>query len=144
MQLEETKGDFKPVIDRRKRLDEPLPVRLVTVEDATLRCAAGLELELDAFYVGLLEFERDASRPHEIIYHAENFDLRFDVGEPPLHRETLRALGIEVLSLAVAEKKLIEREIGYTRQKGLTPGHDALLLLDPAGNWIQLTELRAI
>ncbi len=92
----------------------------------------------------LLEFQRDTTRPHDIIYHAENFDLCFTVREPPLHRETARALGIEVTSLAATETKLIDREIEYIRQKSLTPGHDALLLLDPAGNWLQLMELRAI
>jgi len=49
-----------------------------------------------------------------------------------------------VLSLAETEQKLIDREIEYTRQKSLQPGTESLLLLDPAGNWIVLSEVRAI
>ena len=103
----------------------------------------GLEIQLDEFYIGLLGFQR-ALPPESIIYHAENFDLQFDVLEPPVQRNTLRALGIEVPSLAETEQKLIDREIAYARQKSLQPGTESLLLLDPAGNWIQLTECRAI
>ena len=143
LELLDSAGPFKPVEDRRRRIPELLPVKLVTVEDARLICGAGLEVQLDDFYVGLLGFERIG--PEEgIVYRAENFNLQFDVLEPPVRRETLRALGIEVLSLALAQEQLIAREIEHTRQKGLTPGHESILLMDPAGNWIELTESRAI
>src|SRR4051794_14724400 len=84
---------FTPAADRRPRMPEPLPVRLVAVDDVTLITAAGLETELDAFYVGLLEFKRHPDG-HRLTYHAENFDLRFDVIEPPVKRDHCRALGI--------------------------------------------------
>lgn len=132
-----------PAEDRRVRMPEPLPVKLVTVDDARLAAAHGLEVELDGFYVKMLGFERDASA-EPITYHAENFRIIFDGVEPPVDREDMRALGIEVRSLAAAEQKLIDAEIDYLRQKSLTPGHDSLLLRDPAGNWIELFEASAI
>ena len=52
--------------------------------------------------------------------------------------------GIEIPSLADAELKLVEGEREYIRQRGLTPGHESLLLQDPAGNWIELFEVRRI
>ncbi len=136
-------GPFRAITDRRPRMAEPLPVKLITIDHATLPARAGLELQLDEFYAGLLGFER-ALPQESIIYHAENFDLIFDVLEPPVERDTLRALGIEVLSLAETEQKLIDREIEYTRQKSLQPGTESLLLLDPVGNWLVLSEVRAI
>jgi hypothetical protein len=143
LELIEPTGPFKPRIDRRPRMEEPLPVKLVTVDDATLLTGAGLERALDAFYVGLLGFARTGS-PHDLIYRAENFDLHFRVEEPPVRRDTLRALGVEVQSLAATEQKLIDEEIEYAWQKGLQPGHQSISLIDPAGNWLELTESRAI
>jgi len=124
-------------------MPEPLPVRLVSVADAALVAGAGLERDLDAFYVDLLRFERDADDA-SLIYHAENFRIIFDVLEPPIGRETMRPLGIEVLSLPEIEQKLIEAEIEYTRQKYLNPGLESLLLRDPAGNWVELVALQEL
>ena len=141
--LDEVTGEFKPVEDRRRRIPEPPPVKLVTVEDARLICGAGVEVQLDEFYVGMLGFER-VGPEDAIVYRSENFSLYFDVLEPPVRRETLRALGIEVLSLAAAQEQLIAREIEHTRQKGLTPGSQTLLFLDPAGNWLEVGERRIV
>jgi hypothetical protein len=143
LELEPTARPFRPRIDRRPRMEEPLPVKLITIEDARLLTAAGLERDLDAFYVDLLEFQR-RDRGEQIVYRSETHDLIFIVEEPPVRRDTLRALGVEIPSLAELETKLIELQIPYTRQRSLLPGHDALLLADPAGNWLQLTETRAI
>ena len=129
--------------DRRPRMEEPLPVKLLTVADATLLTAAGLEPRLDDFYVNLLRFQRTGPE-QAVVYRSETFDLIFKVEEPPVRRESLRALGVEVASLAEVERQLIEREIPYTRQKGITPGQESLLLTDPAGNWLDLTESRAV
>src|ERR1043165_9538777 len=137
MELEPGNPDFEPVIDRRLRMDEPLPVKLVTVEDARLEAPAGLEKELDAFYVWMLEFEKEPAEG-ELVYRAENFRLRVLIIERPAKREDLRALGVEVKSLTAAEHKLIDREMEYERQKGTTPGHESLLVNDPAGNPIEL------
>ncbi len=127
-----------PSVLNHPRMYEPLPVRLVTIEDAHLLSAAGLERELDGFYVDLLGFEREAVEAG-LVYHADNFRLIFDVLEPPIVRDNLQLLGIEVLSLSETEQKLIDAELQYTRQKGLNPGQESLVLRDPAGNWIELT-----
>lgn len=141
MELEEVSGEFVPVQDRRVRLPEPLPVRLIAVEDVRLETAAGLESQLDEFYVDLLAFERVEG---ELAYRADNFILRFALYETMPQRDSLRPLGIEVISLREAEQKLIERELPYVRQRGITPGRDVLVLLDPAGNWIEISEARVV
>ena len=143
LELIEPTGAFQLRPDRRRRMEEPLPVKLVTVDDAMLLTAAGVERALDAFYVDLLGFVRTGSE-HDLVYRAENFNLHFRVGEPPVRRESLRALGIEVPSLATLEMKLIDAEIEYAWQKGLMPGHQSISLADPAGNWLELTESRAL
>ncbi len=132
-----------PPEDRRMRMPEPLPVRLMTVEDVTRVAGAGLESGLDAFYVDVLGFERDP-REEIILYRADNFHLLFEVVEPPISRDDMRPLGIEVPNLLEAEHKLIDAEIEYLRQQGLLPGQETLLLQDPAGNWISLTASRQL
>lgn len=144
--LEPASGAFKPVADRRPRVPEPLPVRLVTVADAHLPAAAGLERQLDAFYVGLFGFERDTRGGNEehIAYRADNFTLHFDVLEPPVRRVDLRPLVVELPSLAALQEKLIDAEQEYERRRGLLPGEVSLVLLDPAGNWVEATETRIV
>src|SRR3954454_25158749 len=134
MELEKSSFTFKPVADQRPRVPEPLPVRLIAVADMRIESAAGLERQLDAFYVRLLGMERVPPSGDEIVYRAENFDLYIDVLEPPVMREDYRPLRVEVRSLPQAEMKLIEAEIPYVRQKGLLPGQETLSLQDPAGN----------
>jgi hypothetical protein len=143
LHLEPAPRPFRPRPDNRPRMEEPLPVKLVTIEDARLLTSAGLECDLDAFYVDLLQFQR-LDRGEQIIYRSDTHDLIFVVEEPPVRRDTLRALGVEIPSLAQLETQLIELQIPYTRQRGLLPGHDALLLADPAGNWLELSETQAI
>ena len=128
--------------DRGPRIPEPLPVRLVAVDDVRLPAPAGVEDKLDAFYVDLLEFQRVAG---ELAYQSDNFMLRFEVArDRPIPHESLRPQGIEVMSLAQTEKRLLDQEIEYSRQRSLTPGQQSLLLLDPAGNWIVIEEMRLI
>jgi len=145
LQLEEPARPFDPASaaqDHRPHMPEPLPVRLIAVEDVRLPAPASVDpAALDAFYVGLLECHRIAN---ELAYQAENFALRFDLRDGPIVHESLRPLGVEVLSLAETEKKIIAVELEYTRQRGLTPGSETLLLLDPAGNWVEIGEIRVI
>jgi hypothetical protein len=145
LELEPSTG-LQPTADARPRMDEPPPVRLVAVEDVRLPTPPGLEAELDAFYVGLWQFERDLAEAPAIVYRAENVRLRLEIvtDQKPIERDTLRPQGIEVLSLAEAELKLVEAERDYLRQRGLTPGQESLLLQDPAGNWIELFEVRRV
>ena len=143
MELESPPREYKPTIDRRPRVPEPLPVRLATIDDARLPSAAGLERQLDAFYVGLLGFARHADLD-QISYRAENFSLIFEVIEPPVRRTDMRPLGVEVPSLADLELKLIEAEAEYSRRRGLLPGEEAIVMLDPAGNWLEIIDRRGI
>jgi len=143
MELEQSQGIIVKPPPNLPRLEEPPPVRLLTVEDATLPAAAGLERDLDDFYIGLFQFIRDAT-PEEIVYRAENFRLRFTVVEPPFERNDFYATRIEVPLLRDLEKLLIERELEYQRLKGLLPGQQVIALFDPAGNYIEVTEFRRI
>ena len=142
MELEPATG-IRPTVDRRPRMDEPLPVKLVAVEDVRMPAPAGVEVQLDAFYVDLLGFERIPPET-ELNYRAENVGLRFELQERPVEHENLRPQGIEIPSLAEAELKLIEGEYEYVRQRGVVLGTETIVMRDPAGNWIELIELRPI
>ena len=102
IELEAPTG-IDPAPDRRPRMDEPLPVRLVAIADVMLPVIAGLEVDLDRFYVGLLEFVRDADL-RQLVYHADNFALRFVVQELLPERREYRPVQIEVQSLLIAEQ----------------------------------------
>src|SRR5437764_639505 len=108
-------------------MPEPPPVRLVAIDDVHVPAAAGLEIQLDEFYVKLLRFEREGADRGDVIYKGESFRLYFDTLEPPFQRDDFRPIGIDVPALAVIEQQLIEREIEYERQKGLTIGQQTLL-----------------
>ena len=69
--LEASSPASKPKPDVRPKIEEPPPGRLVSIEDSQLWAGAGLERELDDFYVGLLKFERQQAE-NEIVYRAEN------------------------------------------------------------------------
>ena len=138
VELEESSIEFKPVIDRRPVIPEPLPVKLVAVADVRMRTPPGVEPKLDAFYVGMLRFVRDEGSG--LVYRADNFRLRFHHVDPLAMRDELRPVGIEVLSLSEAERLLLAAEMEYERLRGLVAGADTLLLRDPAGNWVSLSE----
>ncbi len=126
-------------------MNEPPPVRLIAVDDVRLTTAPRLDAVLDAFYVGLWQFTRDPATP-DLVYRAENARLRFRVvaDQKPIAHDGIRPQGIEVRSLRDAERLLIDREIEYSRERGLLPGIYSLLLRDPAGNWVELVESRVI
>ena len=138
-----TPGDADP----RPRLPEPLPVRLVAVEDVRMIAPRGSEDALDAFYVGFLGFDRYAgpgAGQGELVFRAENFLLRFHFVGGPIVHQSLRPQGVEVLDLPELEKRFIEAELEYERLRGTTPGRETLLLLDPAGNWVEIGEIRLV
>lgn len=143
IELEPSQGKFKPEPDRRVRMDEPLPVRIVAVADVRLPATAGMEKQLEDFYVGLWQFARDAVFDG-LAFHADNFRVVFEFREGLIVHEDMRPLCVEVLSLAEAQHKLTEREIEHLRQKALQPGSESILLQDPAGNWVELTERRTV
>ena len=59
MELDPSANIALPPADKRAPIPEPLPVRLIAIEDVHLPAPAGKEVELDEFYVGMWEFERD-------------------------------------------------------------------------------------
>ena len=140
-------AEFTPRPDPRARMEEPLPVKLVAVDDVVLATPAGVDEALDAFYAGLLDFEKlgpETLEPQPA-YRAENFILRFEIeGGPFVERDDFRVLGIEVQSLAETEHKLVQAELEYQRQRSVTPGRESIVLRDPAGNWIELVEMRGV
>lgn len=142
VKLARTDGTFVPGKDARTKMPEPLPVKILAVEDVYLAAAAGIEKDLDEFYVEMLQFLRDQELP--LAYWADNFRVIFEVREPPMDRDNYRVLQIEVQKLAEAEQKLVERELECTRQRGLVAGSESLVLLDPAGNWVELVESRKV
>jgi hypothetical protein len=140
MELEESSIEFKPIHDPRPHMPEPPPVRLVAVEDMHVPMAGGISSELDAFYVGLLKFEREPVEDDSIIYKAENQRLCFDILDPPIERDTIRPVGIEIIHWIEFQRTLIESETEFIHQRGLTPGQENPLLRDPAGNWVQVSQ----
>lgn len=149
LELEKSTTPLEPQDDRRPRIDEPPPVRLVAVEDCVLPAVAGWERDLDSFYAGLLGFARDMetggeAAGDEIVYRAENFRLRFYVLERKLPRESYRPVAIVVPSLAALVQKLDDAKIGFVRQRGLELGSETILLSDPIGNPVEISEARII
>ncbi|MCC7350802.1 MAG: hypothetical protein IT446_09550 [Phycisphaerales bacterium] len=143
MELEPSRGDFQPEVDRRPRLDEPLPVRLVAVSDVKMAGRPKDGPALDQFYLDLLEFESEQTMCGPV-YRSDNFNLCFEWIEQERAEVDMKPVTIEVRSLARTELKLIEAKMEYTRQRGLVAGRESLLLLDPAGNWVELVEIQTI
>ncbi len=143
MELESTETVLGPVEDRRPKMEEPPPVRLLAVADCRLSAAAGLESSLDKFYVGLLRFERHED-PTVIRYRAENGELHFVVTEVRQAPPDFRSLGICVPSLPQLALKLAEAEIEYDHQRGLLPGQESFILTDPAENLLEITEIKTV
>lgn len=139
MELEEPTERFEPIRDTRPHMPMPPPVRIVAIDDVRLTTPAGLEAELDALYVGLLQFERD--EPEEgapIVYRAENGRVLVSVTESP-ERDDYRPLQVEIPHFEDFVRALNDREIEYELQRGLAAGTDAVLFRDPAGNWVSVT-----
>ena len=106
IELEPSSG-LTPVPDLRPRMDEPPPVRLISVEDVTRSTLPGLAEKLDHFYCTLWQFEKESPD----VYRAENFRLRFQIipNQKPIERDAIRPQGIEVRSLERCRKKTRRR-----------------------------------
>jgi len=127
-------------------IPEPLGVKLVAIADVHLPAPTGVERELDAFYVNVLRFLRDKAdlQDDQLVYHAENHSLVFQLEEAPVPHDNLAPTGIEITSLESTVLTLLEQEIPYERMRPVDPGDDYLLLKDPAGNWITLVQRRGL
>ena len=123
-------------------MPEPPPVRLVAVGDVTLQAPSGYETALDDFYVGLLGFEPERA-DGRLVYKAANARLRIELVERVEH-DTFRPVQIVVESLGEVQQKLIDAQMPCTWTKGLSPGTESVILLDPAGNWVVLMEHRRV
>jgi hypothetical protein len=141
MELEPSTG-FEPLIDTRPRVEQPLPVRLVAIADVHLRAPAGAEPALDALYIGILAMARVTESC--LAYWTENFRVVFDIVEGIVIHEDYHPLALEVPSLADIERRLTEAEYEHTRQRGLTPGQESLLLTDAAGNWLRISQWKLV
>lgn len=144
IELENAHAEVVTNNDHRPHIPEPPPVRLVAVSDVHLPAAAGKEVELDAFYIGLLQFYREAAAEGVLVYRADNFRLIFDILEPPITRDEIRPNGILVRSLATLQEQLIDREIEFEWHRGIAPGMHRVVLQDPAGNWVSIGERREV
>jgi hypothetical protein len=138
MELEPSSIDFKPGKDPRPHMPERPVVRLQAIEDVRLNTPAGLEKELDAFYVGMLRFERDAEETACIAYRAERFRICFTVVERMPERGDYRPVMCDVPFMNDFVTALNDGQIGFEWQKGITAGVDRVLLRDPAGNYVSV------
>jgi len=127
--------------DKRPKMPEPLPVRLIAVADVALPAQTDLEKEMDRLYLDVLGFQRDRAG-NALIYQADNFRLILMPIEGLICRVNYRPAQIEVPSLAELEAKLIDYEIEYMPLRGLLPGSEALLVMDPSGNYLEITDRR--
>ncbi len=121
-------------------MPEPPPVRLMAIADVHLPATRGCEQALDAFYVTLLAFERETTHDGFPIYHAEKHAVAFDLLDPPIERDRLPMTGVEVQSLYLLERALIDREYPYERVRSVEVGIEQIVLADPAGNWLVISE----
>ncbi len=143
MELDQPDFEFTPPADRRPTIPEPPPVRLVAVEDVTLSATSAESAKLDAFYVGLLRFDRDV-KESGIVYRAENARLRIEIVADDVPRDDMRALGVDVPSLRDLELLIVDRQIPFIKERGINVGQLNFLLQDPARNWIRLGQVLRI
>ena len=129
--------------DGRPTLPEPPPVRLVAVNDVSLTAAVGMEARLDAFYVGLLRFEKESGAASPV-YAAEKFRIVFTMLPALPERDSCRPLGILVWFFQDVLEHLKATGVDYDHVHELVPGQDAVLLQDPAGNWVAIGDLREV
>ncbi len=141
MDLEKPKFRFKAKADRRKKLDEPLPVELEAVADLHVNVPSAQRKELDQLYLDILQFAPVPGR--RLAYRSETFTLHFDLARD-CARNDYRFIHVIVPSLATVEHQFIDLELVFTRQKSILPGHEALVLQDPDGNWLEIRQHREI
>lgn len=143
MELEKPTSSVLPP-DTHPFMPERPPVRLLAIADVKLAVVAGVEKQLDEFYVGLLKFARGEHEEGWVIYEAERWRLVFEVVETPPARDDYRPTMVQIPHFDEFVQALIDRHIEYEFQKGTTPGLEGVFLRDPAGLWISVAPIRAI
>ncbi|HEX8322859.1 MAG TPA: hypothetical protein VF595_02995 [Tepidisphaeraceae bacterium] len=144
MELEEPTEKFVLPDDKRPPAYEPPPVKLLAISDVRLTAPAGLEKQLDAFYVGMLKFERDTDDQDHIAYRAERWRLVFDVVEVPPPRDDYRPVMVQIPHFPDFIHALNEQQTPFEWQKGVAPGVETAFLQDPAGFWVSVAPVRHI
>jgi hypothetical protein len=138
LELEPADG-FEQPDDRRPKMDEPLPVRLVAIADVRLPALLELERKHDEFYCGLLKMVRDEPRSQRI-YRTDNHRIVFELFEHLIERTECRPLNVEIDSLSSLQASLIEQKIEFELVRDITLGIQSLALRDPSGNWLQIAQ----
>ncbi|MGC4030600.1 MAG: hypothetical protein QM754_02465 [Tepidisphaeraceae bacterium] len=143
MELEQSTESILPP-DKHPHMPEPPVVRLLAIADVRLTAVAGIEPQLDDFYVGLLKFERDETEAERIVYKAERWRLIFTVVEVPPERDDYRPVMVQIPHFGDFVDALKSRPIEFEWQKGVSPGVEAVFLRDPAGFWVSVGPIRTI
>lgn len=138
MKLEKPKFKFKARKDRRPKMEEPPPVMLEAVDDVQLPKPVKRD-QLVLLYTGILEF---TEIPESFAFKASNFAVHFR--SEAKDDRNYRPVRVVVPSISATEARLIEHEIIYERQKGITPGDEVLVLQDADGNWLEIRERREL
>ncbi len=150
--LPETPGSDTPFVleegrglpltpDLRPYAPQPIPVRLIAVADMKLPAPPGSYDQLAHVYVSILGFVAD---PSAGAFVADNHAIRIEFTDRPIIREDYRPVGVEVPSLMEVQKKLLDAEIEFIVQRGIMIGDTCLAFADPAGNLLEVFEIRAI
>lgn len=143
MELEQPTESILPP-DRLPHMPEPPAVRLLAIADVKLAAVAGIEKQLDAFYVGLLKFERDETETERIVYKAERWRLVFAVVETPPPHDDYRPVMVQIPHFTDFIQALADRQIEFEWQKGVSPGIETAFLRDPAGFWVSVAPIRTV
>jgi catechol-2,3-dioxygenase len=138
-----------PPVDVRPLIPIPPPVRLVAVEDVLVHAGdldPALRAKVEDFYVRLLGFELRERDIDRLVLQGETHRLIYDFAspQPPPPADGYRFIGLEVPTFRDLEPRLRDAEVEYERQRGIHPGADKLVMRDPAGQWLEVTERRAV
>lgn len=169
MELEDVPDGREIRPDARKPMIEPPLVRLLSVADVEAPMTPGAEHRTDELFLDVLGFRleepadpdrtrfaqrlgdvagekfaeyrraRQRKPPGPRVYRAENFALRYRLTASPTP-ETLKTIQVEVPSLEEVVRLLLERQIGYERFRGLTPGLVWLHVPEPSGHVVEVFE----
>ena len=143
MELEPPTSFVLPPDDHPNMPERPV-VRLLAIADVRLAAVAGIEKELDDFYINLLKFERGEHEDGRIVYNAERWRLVFNVVERPPAHDDYRPVMVQIPHFPDFIDALKERAVDFEWQKGVAPGVETAFLRDPAGFWVSVAPWRPI
>jgi hypothetical protein len=118
-------------------------VRLEAIADVHLESPPHRRERIRRFYsrlIGLAERPREADVPEDLCFASELLRLRVRVTADALPSPNRRRALIRVPSLPMLMEALSEQGFTYQIQRGLSFFDRRLLVLDPAGNLVELKE----